>query len=251
MTALRVLIADDEPLSRDCVRLALAAEPGVHVVGECADGLETAAAIASLSPDLVFLDVRMPGLDGFAVIEQVGPERMPPVVFVTAYDEHAIRAFSAHALDYVLKPFDDARLGAALRHAQAQIALRRDGDLAKRLSALVSRAAPPPVTRLLVTRRDSSCFVPVDTIEFLAAERNYVRIHHASGSDLVRGTLEQLLSQLDSARFVRVHRSTAVSLVHVCEIRPWFSGDAVAVLRSGTEVRISRTYRPAILKPFA
>ncbi|MGE5927655.1 MAG: LytR/AlgR family response regulator transcription factor [Gemmatimonadota bacterium] len=251
MTALRVLIADDEPLSRDCVRLALAAQPGVEVVAECADGLEAAEAIPRLAPDLVFLDVRMPGLDGFEIIERIGAGRMPPVVFVTAFDAHAIRAFSTHALDYVLKPFEDARLAAAIERAREQIGLRREGELGRRLAALVRSAAPPPVTRLLVTRGEVSCFVALDDVECLAAERNYVRIHHRGGADLVRRPLDQLLSELDPTRFVRVHRSFAVNLARVREVRPWFSGDCVAVLDSGREVRVSRTYRSTLLKPLA
>lgn len=251
MTALRVLIVDDEPLSRDCVRLALASQPDVEIVAECADGLEAADAIPRLAPDLVFLDVRMPGLDGFGVIEKVGSTRMPPVVFVTAFDEHAIRAFTAHALDYVLKPFDDARVGASLDRARQQIALRQDGELGRRLAALVHGSAQRPVTRLLVSRGEASCFVPLDDVESFEAERNYVRIHHLGGTDLIRRTLDHLLSELDPARFVRVHRSSAVNVARVREIRPWFSGDCIAVMNSGREVRVSRTYRTGLLKPLA
>ena len=251
MTALRVVIADDEPLSRDCVRLALASQPDVEIVGECADGLEAADAIPRLAPDLVFLDVRMPGLDGFGVIEKVGTARMPPVVFVTAFDEHAVRAFSTHALDYVLKPFDDTRVAESLGRARAQIALRRDGELGRRLAALVHGSPAKTVTRLLVSRGEASCFVPLDDVEWLEAERNYVRIHHRDGTDLIRRPLDQLVSELDPARFVRVHRSFAVNVARVREIRPWFSGDCIAVLESGREVRVSRTYRSALLKPLA
>jgi two-component system LytT family response regulator len=251
MTALRVLIADDEPLSRDCVRLALGPHADVEVVGECADGLEAAEAIPRLVPDLVFLDVRMPGLDGFGVIEQVGAACMPAIVFVTAYDEHALRAFSTHALDYVLKPFDDRRIAETLGHARRQIALRREGELGRRLAALLQGMSPKPVSRILVRRGEASCYVALDDVECLAAERNYVRVHHGGTTDLVRRTLDQLLAELDPTRFVRVHRSSAVNLTHVSEVRPWFSGDCVAVLRSGREVRVSRTYRNALLKPLA
>jgi two-component system LytT family response regulator len=244
-----VVIADDEPLSLDCVRIALAAQPDVEIIGECVDGLEAAEAIPRLAPDLVFLDIRMPGLDGFGVIERIGPARMPPVVFVTAYDQHALRAFSAHALDYVLKPHDDARIAASLGRARQQIGLRRDGDLGRRLAALLQGTAPKSPSRLLVRRGEVSCYVDLDDVECLAAERNYVRIHHGGTSDLVRRTLDQLLSELNPDRFVRVHRSSAVNLSHVREIRPWFSGDCVAVLRSGREVRVSRKFRDVLLKP--
>ena len=153
---LRVVIADDEPLARDCIRLALASEPDVEVVAECGDGEDAVEAIGRLAPDLVFLDVQMPGLDGFGVIERVGADRMPAVVFVTAYDEHALRAFALHATDYVLKPFDDRRFHETLRHARNQLRMARESALGRRLAALMedyakladtdaSEAPPPPV----------------------------------------------------------------------------------------------------------
>lgn len=260
MTPLRVLIADDEPLSRDCVRLALAAQPGVEVVAECGDGLETAEAIPRVGPDLVFLDVKMPGLDAFGVIERIGLARMPPVVFVTAYDEHAVRAFALHALDYVLKPFDDARLAESLAHAREQIALRSEGELARRLAALMRDLAPdgpdaPPAPapqayarRILVRRDAASCFVAVDDVDWFAAERNYVRVHHGSASDVIRTTLHDLAARLDPARFVRIHRSTIVNLARVREVRPWFGGDCIAVLADGRELRVSRGYREHLMR---
>lgn len=257
MTSLRVLIADDEPLSRDCLRIALASEPDVELIGECEDGLEAAEAIPQLAPDLAFLDVRMPGLDAFGVIERVGPERMPPVVFVTAFEEHAVRAFSMHALDYILKPFDDARFAESLAHARTQIGLRRDGELARRLAALVRGAPPDPATsapttayttRLLIRAPDRSFFVPVDEVDWLAAERNYVRIHRGASSDVIRATLESLGSQLDPSHFVRIHRSTIVNVARIREIRPWFGGDSIAVLADGRELRVSRTCRDQLLR---
>lgn len=265
MTALRVLIADDEPLSRDCVRLALGGAPDLEVVAECADGVEAAEAIARLAPDLVFLDIRMPGLDGFGVIDRVGADRMPPVVFVTAYDAHAIRAFALHALDYVLKPFDDGRFAEALAHARAQVALRRNGELARRLSALLRELAPDTVPdapggprpsaparhaqRVLVHEGDRSVFVPVDEVDWFGAERNYVRLHRGTGSHLIRTTLRHLEGRLDPARFIRIHRSAIVNVARVREVRPWFGGDCLAVLRDGRELRVSRTHRDRLLRP--
>ena len=177
---LRVVIADDEPLARDCIRLALAAHDDVDVVAECADGEEAVEAIAQLAPDLVFLDVQMPQLDGFGVVERIGATRMPPVVFVTAYDEHALRAFALHAIDYVLKPFDDERFGEAVQHARRQVTMARESELGRRLAALLrDHGATPggparpaaPGSRLLVrTRARIRCVAGDDVDSRGAAE---------------------------------------------------------------------------------
>jgi len=253
---LRVLVADDEPLARDCVRLALAGEPGVEVVAECGDGLEAVAAIGRVRPDLVLLDVQMPGLDGFGVVEQVGPDAMPPVVFVTAYDAHAVRAFALHALDYVLKPFTDDRFRDALRHARHQLALAREGELAARLAALLgerraaaSGSGSPWAERLLVRRGDRLAFVDVAEVDWLEAAGNYVRVHAGAHQDLVRMTLAGLLERLDPAVFARIHRSAAVNLRRVRELEPWFGGDWRAVMADGRQLRVSRNFREGVLRP--
>lgn len=261
--SLRVVIADDEPLARDCIRLALAAHGGIDVVAECADGEEAAAAIALLGPDLVFLDVQMPGLDGFAVVERIGAERMPPVVFVTAYDEHALRAFALHAIDYVLKPFDDQRFGETVRHARQRVALARESELGRRLAALLrehggstvasrgSGASTAYLTRLLVRSGDRIRFVPVDDVDFLEAAGNYVRIHAGARTELIRATVTGLAARLDPAKFVRIHRSTIVSISRIREVQPWFGGDYKAILRDGRELRVSRRHRDELLRPLA
>ncbi|HEU4456924.1 MAG TPA: LytTR family DNA-binding domain-containing protein [Longimicrobium sp.] len=257
--ALRALIVDDEPLARDCVRLALQKQPNITVVGECADGEQAVDEILARRPDLVFLDVQMPGLDGFGVVEQVGVERMPAVVFVTAFDEHALRAFEVHAADYVLKPFDDARFADAVRHAARQ--LRGGGDeLRQRLDALLTEvrggsAAPGGaarhVTRLMVQVKDRIRFVRTDEVDWLEAAGNYVRVHAGAQAHLIRATLAGLCEQLDPARFVRIHRSTVVNVDRIREVQPWFGGDYIAILEDGRQLRVSRSFRDALLRPLS
>lgn len=248
---LRVLIVDDEPLARDRLRAVLAAEPGLLLVGECGDGAAAVEAIRSAQPDLVLLDVQMPGLDGFGVLEAVGADAMPMVIFVTAHDGYAVRAFEVHALDYLLKPFDDDRLRAAVdraRHPGVEAAA-----LATRLRALLDqRGAGPPAApyaqRLMVRRGAAIRYVPLDQVEWIEAADNYVRLHGAGSIHLVRMPLRELEERLDPTAFARVHRSAIVRLAAVREIRPWAGGDYLAVLQSGREVRISRTYRGRVLR---
>lgn len=250
MTSIRALIVDDEPLARDCIRLALDALPDVDVAGECNDGESAVRQIRRLAPDLVFLDVQMPGMDGFDVIEIVGSERMPPVIFVTAFDRHAIRAFDVHALDYLLKPFDDARLHEAVRHARTRIEDERIGSLAERLSALLENRHSPErkaLRKLAVRERERIRYVDVANVDYLTAEGNYVRLHIGRETHLIRLTLSALERDLDSARFVRIHRSTIVNLDRVTELQPWGGGDYVAILKDKQKLRVSRTYRDALL----
>jgi len=255
----RVLIADDEPLARDCIRLALKDEVGVEILAECADGAEAVNAIRDLAPDLVFLDVQMPTLDGFGVVEAIGPDNMPPVVFVTAYDTHALRAFTLHAIDYVLKPFDDRRFRDTLGHARRQLRRERESELGRRLAAVLreygparDRPAEPATshaTRMLVRRGDRMKFVQTEAVDWFESAGNYVRLHVGSETELVRGTLSGLADQLDPTRFVRIHRSTIVNVSRIREVQPWFGGDYTATLVDGTELRVSRHYRDALLKP--
>jgi len=255
---LRTVIVDDEPLARDCIRLALGRHPGVEVVAECADGAAAVSAIRQETPDLVFLDVQMPGLDGFGVLQALGPERMPAVVFVTAYDAHAIRAFELHAADYLLKPFDDARFSEALRHVRRQIGRARDSELAQRLVALLGEVkgagpAEPPAprahaTRILVRHGDRLEFLPLESVDWIEAAGNYVRLHAGPREEQVRITLAGLVGQLDPATFVRIHRSTVVNVRRIRSVHPWFGGDYTATLSDGRELRVSRYYRDALLQ---
>ena len=257
---LRVLIVDDEPLARDCVRLALRDAPDIEVLDDCRDGTEAVRAIRRVHPDVVFLDVQMPGADGFAVIEQIGADRMPAVVFVTAFDTHAIRAFEVHALDYVLKPFENERLLEALERARERFRSRQDGELARRLAALVSGWSgdtPPPsshgtprfVERFTVRHDDRIRFVDADDIEWIEAEGNYAVLHTAAEAHRIRLTLQTIEHQLDPRRFARIHRSTIVNLACVREIQPWFGGDYIAILHGGRKLRVSRTRAGPLLQP--
>lgn len=238
---LRVLLVDDEPLARDAIRALLDRDPEVRVVGE-GSGPEGAALIARTRPDLMFLDIQMPEVDGFALLDQVGPDAVPAVVFVTAYDRYALRAFEAHALDYVLKPFDDARFAKALAHAKERVRSRRGGALDARLGDLLrSRAAAR--TRFLVPARDKSVVVDAERIDWIEAADDYVTLHVAGASHLLRERMDDLERQLDPDRFFRVHRSAIVNLDRVREVHPAFRGDATLVLADGGELRLSRTRR--------
>lgn len=250
---IRVVIVDDEPLARDALRLALKREADVAVVAECGDGEAAVEAIQAHEPDLVFLDVQMPGLDGFDVIERIGVGRMPGVVFVTAYDAHAVRAFEVHALDYVLKPFDDERLADVLAHARARLAQERGGEMAQALAALLRESAgsggrPDHARRIMVQHDERLRFVPVDAIDYLEADGNYVRIHAGAEAHRIRATLTGLLGQLDPRQFIRIHRSTVVNVSRIREIQPWFGGDYVALLGDGRKLKVSRRYRDGLLR---
>jgi two-component system, LytTR family, response regulator len=252
---LRVLIADDEPLARDCVRLALRGDPSIEIAGECGDGAQAKTLLHDLKPDLLFLDVQMPGADGFAVIEDVAVERMPAVIFVTAYDRYAVRAFELHAVDYLLKPFDNERLLEAVARVRAQIEDRRDGEVGRRLAALLREVGgrvpggPGPIRRFAVRGEERVHFVTADEVDWIEADGNYVVLHVGAERHRVRIPLRSLIDRLDLHDFAQVHRSAIVNLQAIRELQAWFGGDYIAVLRNGEEVRVSRTHAPRLLRP--
>ncbi|HYL55099.1 MAG TPA: LytTR family DNA-binding domain-containing protein [Gemmatimonadales bacterium] len=251
MRPIRTLIVDDEPAAREGMRHLLAADPEIVLAGECSNGREAAAAIRNTSPDLVFLDVQMPELDGFGVLREVGVERAPAVVFVTAFDQYALRAFDVHAIDYLLKPFTDDRFRQSLDRAKQLVRQGRLGDLTRKLAALLdndeSAPAPAPapsyLDRLVVKSGGKVTLLPVGEIEWIDAEGDYVRIHVGKTWHLLRETMKNLEDQLDAARFVRIHRSTIVNLEKVKELQPFFRGEYVVVLHNGTTLKLSRGYR--------
>ncbi len=245
--SVRVVIVDDEAPARRKVRTHLADTPAVEVVGEAASGPEAVAAIRDLEPDLVFLDIQMPGMSGFEVIEAVGAEAMPAVVFVTAYDEFAVDAFAVQAVDYLLKPFSQERFARALDRALAS--LGGTGGRHDSLARLLERVLPGPrrLTRLVVRKADRTVLVPVAEVVRLSADGNYVKVVTAAGTHLIRDTLAGLERRLDPERFARVHRGEIVAIDAIKEIQPWFHGDHVVILKSGERVRMSRRYVDRLL----
>jgi two-component system, LytTR family, response regulator len=242
---IRTLIVDDEPLARSRIRNLLVAADDIEVAGECENGLEAVEAIGGLHPDLVFLDVQMPGIDGFQVVERIGPSEMPVTVFVTAYDEFALRAFEVHALDYLLKPFEVDRFGQTLERVRRHLELRRRGELEQRLEALLGGlgASSQHMERFLVRVGSRTTFVDVDQVDWIAAEGNYLRLHVGPQSHLVRETIAGVDARLNPRRFLRIHRSTIVNLTRVKAVESVFQGEYVLILKDGTKLNSSTTYR--------
>jgi len=242
MKSIRTIIVDDERHARQKVRALLASQTDIEVVAECANGEDALGAIRELRPDLVFLDVQMPGRDGFDVLV-AARDAIRHVIFVTAFDQYAVRAFEVQALDYLLKPFDRARMEKALERARAHI--RGDGDLHDRLVALVEqvRPEPRPIDRMMVKSSGRITFLRVDEIDWIEAADNYVRVHAGREGHLIRETMNHLESQLDRRKFVRIHRSAIVNVDSIAEIRSLFHGDHSIRLRSGVELPLGRSYR--------
>ena len=247
MNQIRTVIADDQPMARERLTALLSEEPDVQVVAACASGAEAVNAIERHRPDLVFLDMQMPELDGFGVIAAVGPERMPSVVFVTAYDEFALRAFDVHALDYLLKPFGRQRFQKALDRARDHLSRERAGDLARRLLALVEEARPAHAMRerLMVRSGARVVFIEVRQIDWVEAEGNYVRLHVGDESHLIRDTMHAVEGRLGS-QFLRIHRSRIANVDKVQELRIASNGEYEVVLRTGRALRVSRLYRDKV-----
>lgn len=275
----RVLIVDDEALARQRVRRLLQNEADVEVVGEAETGHEAVAMIRELQPDLVCLDVQMPGLDGFGVLRELDGGHVPMILFVTAYDEHAQRAFDVHAVDYVLKPVDADRFRAAFDKARKQranaVAAERLGELldtvrrladgsapAEAAAALAGGAAGAPAaasaaggnangryaSRILVKQDGRMFFVKTTEIDWIEADRNYVKLHVGKTAHTIRERISHLEETLDPRLFARIHRSTIVNLNRVREMQQWFSGDYVVILEDGTRLRLSRHYRDRVEK---
>jgi two-component system, LytTR family, response regulator len=244
MARIRALIADDERPARQKLRRYLEAEPDLEIVGEAANGRDAVMMIAAERPDLVFLDVQMPGLDGFAVIEALDFEPLPQVIFITAHDQFALRAFEVSALDYLLKPFAPARFKRVLDRARQFLQREDAGDLSERMSRLLQevRSGPPHVERLLVHAEGRAFFLRVDAIRLIEAAKNYVHLYTLKDSYRLRGTIEGLQQRLDPAKFLRVNRSQIINLDSVKELHPWFHGEYRIILDDGAEINWSRRY---------
>lgn len=249
---IRALIVDDEPLARTIVRKMLERHAEVEIVAECESGIEAIEQIESQKPDLVFLDVQMPEVDGFAVISAVEPECLPHIIFVTAYDRYALKAFEVHALDYLLKPFDEDRFEAALERARLQIGNDRKDDLSQRLLALVGERAARPeyLNRVIVKAGGRVFFLKTEEINWIEAQGNYVALHTPTDQHLFRSALNSLEVQLDPKRFRRINRSTIVNIDSIRELQPWFRGDYRVILSSGAELKLSHRFRANLDRDF-
>jgi len=247
--SIRTIIVDDVELARERIRILLD-DPEVEIVAECANGREAVRAIRDLRPDLVFLDVQMPKVGGFEVVEAVGVEEMPAVIFVTAHDEYALRAFEAGAVDYLLKPFDQERLNRAVARARRSIAGRAPGgEFEGRLRRLLEevRGEPKYLRRIPVKTARDTTLILTESIDWVGAAGHYLELHVGGQTHLIREQLSRLEAKLDPERFVRIHRSVIVNLDRIKSLRPLFNGDHVVVLKDGQELSLSRTYHEKLM----
>ena len=248
--AIRALIVDDEPAARDTIRALLADDPEVMVVGECGDGRSALELIRGATPQLVFLDVQMPEMDGFAMLRHLAPSELPVLVFTTAYDQYALQAFEVHALDYLLKPFDDERFREALGRAKERVRQGRVDAVSRQLRELLDGPEHAPggardryLTRLVVRSGERTVVVAVRDIDWVEADGDAVRIHAARAEYVLRQTMKDLERRLDPARLVRIHRSTIVNVERIRELQPYSRGEYVVILHDGTRLKLSRGCR--------
>jgi two-component system LytT family response regulator len=243
-TKIRTVIVDDEELGRDRIQSLLEMQPDVEIVGVCSDGPSAVETIERAQPDLVFLDVQMPGMDGFEVIENLDPSRLPSVVFVTAHDGHAIRAFEIHALDFLLKPFDQTRFEKALERARSQVTKAQGPVIDSRLVSLLEelREERKYPERLIVKSSGRVFFVRTEEIDWVEASGNYVKIHTKAEAHLLRESMKNMEAKLDPKIFVRIHRSAIVNIDRIKELEPWFHGEYIVIMRDGTRLTASRVF---------
>jgi two-component system, LytTR family, response regulator len=239
------LIVDDEPLARELLRSMLARLPDIEVVGEAGDGLAAVEAIERLRPELLFLDVQMPELDGFQVVRELDPERLPIIIFVTAYDQYALQAFEISALDYLLKPFDEERLIRAVERARAQLAGRERTDTDRRVLDLLQSVAQREqhLDRIVVRTEERAILLRTAEIDWIEASGKYVKLHSGRSEHTIRESMARLEDQLDPRRFLRISRFCIVNLDRIREFQPWFQGDYMVILQDGTRLTSTRGYR--------
>jgi two-component system LytT family response regulator len=248
---IRTIVVEDEPVARERLLALLGEETDIEVVGACGDGRAAAAAIKKTAPDLVFLDIQLPEMDGVTLARSLDPAHRPAVVFVTAHDGYALPAFEIHALDYLLKPFSAQRFRAALAYAREHLAQRRATTLGRHILDLLPAmqqpaAAAPALDRLIVKSSGRIYFVRIADIDWCEAEGNYVRVHVGAQQHLVRETMNRMEAQLDTAQFMRIHRSTIVNVDRIQELRSSFNGEHLVLLRTGTRLTMSRGYRDGL-----
>ena len=260
---IRALIVDDESLAREALLVMLKDDPEMEVISECRNGKEAVPLIRQQSPDIVFLDIQMPEMDGFQVVEEVGAKRMPVTVFVTAYDKYALRAFEAHALDYLLKPFDHDRFNTALQRAKSFVQQQKLGEISESLFAVLQdmklktsespseadnrkteRAAQKePIDRVAIKSSGRIYFLKIEEIDWVEGAGDYLSLHSGSQNHLIRETMGNFQAKLDPRKFLRIHRSTIVNIERIKDIRPLFKGEYVVTLTSGKSLKSSRSYR--------
>ena len=244
---IKTLIIDDEELARDRLRSLLSREPRIEILGEAGDGQSAVTAIEKLKPDLVFLDVQMPELNGFEVLQAIDERKRPNVVFVTAHDKFALQAFDVHAVDYLLKPFDRERFQLALNRAIAKIDAQKPGQPDTALTSVVEEAAKSgPVERLLVKSEGRVLLVKVDDIDFVEAADNYVSLRVGKDSHMMRETMNSLEGRLPPGKFMRISRSAIVNVERIQELQPMFHGEYIVILKTGAKLTLSRSYRDKI-----
>lgn len=250
---IRAIIVDDEPHARNKLRLFLAAESDVKVVCECSNGAEAVAALRKFRADVIFLDIQMPEIDGFGVLESLPSRTLPFVVFITAHDTYALKAFEVHALDYLLKPFDRGRFQESLDRVRSAVNRTSIEKQQHRILSLLNdiKTQRQPAERLLVKSGGRVYFVNIAEIDWAEAEGNYLRLHAGNTSHLLRLTLAELERRVAHHNFVRIHRSTLVNLDRVKELRPWFAGEHIAILTNGKRLNVSRSYRKKLSRVFA
>jgi two-component system LytT family response regulator len=241
---LTTLLVDDEPLAREGLRMLLSGDPDISAIHEAKDGCEAVAAIRNLRPDLVFLDVQMPEMDGVAVVKEVGADKMPAVVFVTAYDKYAIEAFEINAIDYLLKPVTTERFAQALARAKSRLQPRSGDDASRQILSLLETIASPhrSVKRLAVRSAGKTLFVDVEDIDWIEAAENYVQLHSGRAAHLLHVTMNTLEESLNPEVFVRIHRSTMVNVHRIRELQPAAHGEYVVTLQDGVRLESGRTY---------
>jgi len=248
MDRIRTLIVDDEPLSRQGIRAVLEKDPEIQVLGEAADGLEALERIRADHPDLVFLDVQMPEMNGFDVLDALAPEELPLVVFVTAYDQYALNAFQVHALDYLLKPYEDARMLEALDHVKVQLRQKNGTHTTKRLLDMLdtTKGERNRTGRIMVRSGGRITFVRVDDVDWIEAQGDYVCLHTQGKKHLVREKISDMEAQLSPEHFLRIHRSTMINVSRIKEMQPLFHGEYSVMLQDGTRLTMSRSFRDKV-----
>lgn len=247
---IRVVVADDELLARKFIRRMLKQDPEMEIIGECSNGAEAVAAIRKEKPDLVFLDVQMPEMDGFAVLDAVRLDHLPEIVFTTAYESYAIRAFELHALDYLLKPFDQVRFKAALKYAKERFHSQHEEDKRLQVGTLLEsiRLQQEYLDRIIIRADGRITFLHTREIDWIEADDKYVHLHTGKGAKMVRQTLAAIEGELDPKKFLRVHRSAMVNVDRIKELQPLFNGEHSLILDDGTRLTLTRKYRDKLFE---